>query len=462
MEFKEIQEQFNSVIRYSQGIENPQTDKLFEDWLEAKRDFIELLDGKLIFEWPEKVSFELGRKEKILRVTDFADLVENKYSNSELADFVFNQKEGFFSNTVIKENLAPNGEKIPKGMKLLRAFKFFEKDKKVLNDLQSAASMIIQEDKIEGTLCFSVHPLDFLSASENNHNWRSCHALDGDYRAGNLSYMVDKTTVICYLKSNKMEKLPNFPEDVLWNSKKWRVWLFFSNNWDMMFAGRQYPFYTETGINFIKDRVLPVLNLGPWSPWQQKKIASVEENGIFSQFKSPYVPIKNVLIPMNELVKNGEGSLHFNDLLSSSCYDPYYSYKLDTSLSHLFVWNENICIPKTSVASRFLLGGKCNCLRCGEKSIDLTETMMCTDCELEYGESDSDVFATCPCCGSRFVFDDGYWIEGAQETICESCVDNYTEVCEHCGDRFYKEDMVYSRKYETSFCRWCYNDVVRE
>ena len=28
---------------------------------------------------------------------------------------------------------------------------------------------------------------DYLSLSENAFNWRSCHALDGEYRAGNLS-----------------------------------------------------------------------------------------------------------------------------------------------------------------------------------------------------------------------------------------------------------------------------------
>ena len=85
--------------------------------------------------------------------------------------------------------------------------------------------MILQEDKIEGTLCFSVHPLDFLSSSENTYNWRSCHSLDGEFCAGNLSYMADSATMICYLKSDKEEILPRFPEDIPWNNKKWRVFL---------------------------------------------------------------------------------------------------------------------------------------------------------------------------------------------------------------------------------------------
>ena len=116
-----------------------------------------------------------------------------------------------------------------------------------------------------------VHPLDFLSTSENTHNWRSCHALDGEYRSGNLSHMVDHSTVICYLKSGREEKLPNFPPDVLWNSKKWRVLFYMADRWDMVFAGRQYPFSTETGLDYVKNKVFPKANLGLFSSWLDKK-----------------------------------------------------------------------------------------------------------------------------------------------------------------------------------------------
>lgn len=126
-------------------------------------------------------------------------------------------------------------------MKLVKAFKYFEENPRSLEDIQNYASRIIQEDKIEGTLCFSVHPLDFLSVSENTYNWRSCHALDGEYRAGNLSYMVDRSTFICYLRGAENQKLPHFPEDVLWNSKKWRMLLYMEDKRRGLMAGRQYP-----------------------------------------------------------------------------------------------------------------------------------------------------------------------------------------------------------------------------
>lgn len=77
-----IQEDFNSVIRYSQDIPNPKTDKLFNTWLESKANFIELFNGEYIYEFPEKVSFDLGPKEKHDRVIRFASQVESTYGYS--------------------------------------------------------------------------------------------------------------------------------------------------------------------------------------------------------------------------------------------------------------------------------------------------------------------------------------------------------------------------------------------
>ena len=203
-ELKKIQEQFNEVIAYSQtGISTPNTDDLFKDWLEAKRDIIEAFGGKLIVEYPTPVTFTLTEQERQQRVEDFCQMVA-RMSSVALADFIKTNSDGFFNNQVTLQ-YDSDAFKIPKGMKLVKAFKFFEPDPETLGKLQSAASMLIQENCVTGKLCLSVHPLDYLSASENNHNWRSCHALNGDYRAGNLSYMVDSSTIVCYIKTKDDE-----------------------------------------------------------------------------------------------------------------------------------------------------------------------------------------------------------------------------------------------------------------
>ena len=453
--YNDVQEQFNKVISYSQGIPEPETDKLFADWLEAKRDFIEAFGGQLIYEWPEKVSFELGSREKSLRLDDFIGVLENRYENYDLAEFVRANREGFFSNQVVEPYTTSKGDIIPKGMKLLRAFKFFESDANALEAEQNAASMIIQEDKIEGTLCLSVHPLDFLSTSENTHNWRSCHALDGEYRSGNLSHMIDHSTFICYLKSSKDEKLPNFPPDVPWNSKKWRVLFYMSDRWDMIFAGRQYPFCTETGLDFVKNKVFPRANLGDFSTWIDKKYCGFKDKDVYSNFSHSYVPVVDGLVPLDELVINEPGSLQFNDVLSSSCYDALYAYKK----VECFGGYKYAPMHKFT---RFHVGGKCNCTRCGKYPIEITSSFMCNDCELEYGDSEDDMFAYCPCCGSRYYYDDGVWVEGDEECVCPSCADRETTICDCCGTRHYTSAMVYSRKHNKYLCPECWDEMQIE
>ena len=193
--YEDIKQQFKEVIKYSQHIEDPKVEYLFREWSANKEKFINLFGG-LIYEWPQPVEFTLDDHQKKNRAMEFADIVADSFNNSDLAGFIDDNIDTFFENKVSNDNY--NG--IPKGMKLLKAFKYFEDNKCVLRNIQDMASQIIQEDKIKGTLCFSIHPLDFLSSSENTYNWRSCHSLDGEFRAGNLSYMVDDCTFMIYLK----------------------------------------------------------------------------------------------------------------------------------------------------------------------------------------------------------------------------------------------------------------------
>ena len=55
----ELKENIKKVIQYSQGIEEPKIDKLFDFWFENKRDIIEAMGGKTIYEIEEPFTFEL-------------------------------------------------------------------------------------------------------------------------------------------------------------------------------------------------------------------------------------------------------------------------------------------------------------------------------------------------------------------------------------------------------------------
>lgn len=455
--YKNIQKDFNKIIEYSQEIENINTDDLFAKWEKAKKDFINYFGGKLIYEWPQKISFELDESEKIKKVKDLIETITPM--NNDLAIFISKNSNSFYKNLVQEDYLVNSDIKIPKGMKLLKAFKFFEPNKEKLSDFQSIASMIIQENKIEGTLCFSVHPLDFLSASENNHNWHSCHALDGDFRSGNLSYMIDNSTIMVYLKSDKDTFLPNFPNDIKWNDKKWRMWLYFSNNRDMMFAGRQYPFFSKTILNIIIQDIFPYTDIGAknhnWSKWDNKYIADW-----FKDFSlaDKYLPLGDKLIGINELIKDNTGALHYNDLLYSNHYIPYYSYRMveNNNKNHNFWYSSYYKKPITKITSRFNLGGAIKCVKCKDNFIKDSNTFMCPSCELQYGHEYNDEICECSVCGNRVYREDCIWLERYDDWVCENCQDKI-EYCACCNEYNYIDDMI--EKNEKFYCKYCYEDL---
>lgn len=461
----DIKEKFDKVIQYSQyGIETPNTENLFKNWSLNKEHFYYLFGNQCIWEYPEKVSFELDNNTKQARVTDLiAYILCNEYS-TELADFIDQQKKGFFDNKVVEEYVTKLNEIITKDTKLVKAFKYFIKDKEILNDLQSRASRIIQENKVEGRLCFSIHPLDYLSISETTHNWRSCHALDGEYRAGNLSYMMDNCTVVCYLKSEQDIKLPHFPDDVPWNSKKWRVLLYFDSHMDMCFAGRQYPFASNKGMDWIIQHCFDELFIENynggfarpcrWANWTDYMINSVfdEKNKIKMNFHN-YIPFKDGLTLLTDVVENAAGSKQFNDVISSSCYKPMY-----TCLKRQSLWDENFDDLVPNKNTKITVGHPTYCLRCGDKEImDEGNTMMCYDCEYEFGNSNNDTFCVCDCCGSRMLTDDSY-ISADDKIYCPQCWEEYVEQCACCGDRLEKDNMKYDDELEEWYCEDCWDD----
>lgn len=469
MEVRAIKEAFDKVITHSQGIPEPKTDKLFDRWFEAKRDIVEMFGDKYIYEYPEKVSFELGNKVKTERINSFINDLVYKWDNCPLADFIKYQEEGFFDNLTVCD-YTYNDQIIKQGSKLVKAFKYFESNKRILNDIQSEASRIIQENKIEGTLCFSVHPLDFLSLSENTYNWRSCHALDGEYRAGNLSYMMDKSTFICYLRSDKFEKLPRFPEDVPWNSKKWRVLLYLSADGRMMFAGRQYPFETATGMNVIldilKNNILVNENRSysngvnyEWTDWNNKLIDKIEmTNGLIMEFDYPFIPIGDTLLPITDVITDAPGSKHFNDVLDSTCYNPIYAFKY-----HRYPWlNEGGYSMTSTLSTKFLIGERTYCLQCGEAEVMSrgSETMRCEECELQYGTVENDNFCRCDSCNDRIYSEDVYLFE--DELLCEHCYETQTCECERCNERVWKENIRYYKPEGSYICKWCFEDLEEE
>lgn len=455
-------ERINKVISYSQNIPNPQTDELLENWAKKKEKLSKtFLKGEIIYTYPKIISFEISEEVKRERINDFISFAALLLSYQHpLVEFLTEiSTYEFYNNSLEKPYTiyyATDEKKINAGAKVIRSFKHFIEDEKLLRDLQDKASEMIQENKVSGYLTFSIHPLDYLSSSENTLNWRSCHSLDGEYRAGNLSYMNDSSTIIVYLASDFGAMLPNFPSDVAWNSKKWRVLLHFDELCEVCFAGKQYPFYSENALDkvfeiFQENMVETYIAWGgdtkryEWKGWYNDYIdeshrASGEDVRI-EQFR--YCIINNGIYDKNKIVHDVPDSRHFNDVLRSTCYDaPYYMFKR--------YWSPVMDINVE-------VGAKVKCLYCGEEYITTSDTMMCPDCECKYGNSESDDYSICDCCGRRFPSRDGRYvgIDEDEEFICPNCQDLETFTCEICGNLYYNSDIRYEGERGIYVCKHC-------
>lgn len=462
--YEDIKEQFKSVISYSQNIPDPKVDYLFTTWEQNKAKFIERFGG-LIYEWPEPIEFTLDPKEKRVRAMEFANSVSDTYNNPVLAEFIDENIDTFFDNKVSKSL----GEKIPEGMKLIKAFKFFETNKATLRNIQDSASQLIQENKIKGTLCFSVHPLDFLSSSENTYNWRSCHALDGEYRAGNLSYMLDETTFMVYLKGADSQHLYGFG-GINWNSKKWRMLIHAATDDEIMFAGRQYPFSSKSGIDTVLNIYNNLLGMesktrnyicysNKYGSWRADYVDGyvpydAPEDAKPTELDGKYLVYCNQLVEINRVVREGHNALNYNDVLKSTCYtypyyailNPYYYHSVDSL-----------------IANPVVIGEEVPCLHCGDELIQNPETMRCDDCELEFGTEENDVYSSCDCCGARIYIDDAICVGDDGDLVCDHCYDSQCFICDCCGNVYYKEDRVFvpdkhCEDEGSYFCRQCYED----
>ena len=64
----EITKNVEKVISYSQSLNNVNATPLINQWYEAKQDFIDLFGGECTYTYPEKVSFEITKRQRELKL----------------------------------------------------------------------------------------------------------------------------------------------------------------------------------------------------------------------------------------------------------------------------------------------------------------------------------------------------------------------------------------------------------
>lgn len=433
---KQIKPDFEQIIKYNYPdvaeFLTVDSTKTLEQWAKAKEDFYEMFGEKLIYEIGD-VKFHLTDETKMDKLSKFISKIHHTYNFPDLADFIKAFREDFFETQVTSSvYIRDFNNSIPKGMKIIKAFKYFIDDENLLHVLQNQASQLIQEDKVTGTLCMSIHPLDYLSVSENTYNWRSCHALDGDYCAGNLSYMCDRSTIVCYIRGKDEKELPHFG-GVKWNSKKWRMLFFVNSNGSCVFAGRHYPFFCYEAMDKILDTYrydFPGTEV-KFSNWHD----DYSDNYTFKKYDRLYgtgmdldehIFMNNYVIRLQDVVYD-MCSLHFDDLLGSSVYRPYYAWTQ--------FWTPN---------SPLSVGAHPVCPACGNERLISSEELVCNSCsywaEQEKHNKEISLIGQCSCC-DRDIYEGDEFGEADGNLLCNACLESHTKTCASCGKIFTTDYM---------------------
>lgn len=153
--------------------------------------------------------------------------------------------------------------------KLVKKLKKFYQDNEILSDYKAGIfekiesayvayenlySFYKQKCYIKGTLCLSIHPLDYLTASNNDLLWSSCFTIgQGCNSTHTIAYLNSSMTFIAYIKSNDSQYV--LSQDNYWNNKILRAWCFADEN--MVGVCKNYPYesqsFTKAVYDFIQE-----------------------------------------------------------------------------------------------------------------------------------------------------------------------------------------------------------------
>ena len=155
-----------------------------------------------------------------------------------------------------------NGEKIWKTLKKLHQIFPDTVTDKEFEDARILYSTWFN-DKKKGYLTISIHPLDFMTMSDNASKWKSCMSWkeQGCYRIGTIE-MMNSNNVFCVYYTSKKEDTGFSFGDYEWNDKKWRGLVIATK--DIIVANKAYPYCSkETNITIIdKIKELAKENMG--------------------------------------------------------------------------------------------------------------------------------------------------------------------------------------------------------
>ena len=124
-----------------------------------------------------------------------------------------------------------------------------------LEDMRNEISRLLQDKKIkDGELHISINPIDFMSASDNLHNWTSCMSWVnlGCYRTGTIE-MMNSPYVACAYVCRQGDVMHIGADAITCSNKIWRAWVYLLDGKEVRMVGVNYPYFNKDWTNMVLD-----------------------------------------------------------------------------------------------------------------------------------------------------------------------------------------------------------------
>lgn len=259
----------------------------------------------------------------------------------------------------------------------------------------------LNDAMIKGTLVLSIHPLDYLTMSDNDYGWDSCMTWTrddepGEYRCGVLEMMNSPSVVIAYIKGEHQYSIPYIP-NAYWSNKKWRELFIVDRDFIAGICG--YPFQNSNIEKIVLNKLATLCENHGWPAYSREICSnegeSFEDNGVKKHFITDFM---------------------YND----TCYHGTRMLKSSGPIYEL----------KEGERSFYNYSGPARCLICGGP-IDHVSRPVCKECKN---------IVLCNSCGDEIDLNsDAYSQDNDGDCFCEEC----SAICPSCESLVPECSLVY-------------------
>ena len=297
-------------------------------------------------------------------------------------------------------------------------------------DFRIAHSLILNQKMLEGDLHISIHPMDYMTMSDNSLGWESCMSWtnQGGYRQGTVEMMNSPTVVIAYLDASTPYEIKGCGT---WNNKKWRKLFIVDKN---IIAGvKDYPYENVALTNIVLD-------------WLKSLVENSDLGWIYYNDKYTYDTNKCYVegYPFKG-VRNDDDSVYYLNFETSTVnmyndFDAVDKREIylgtEINIEDCFIRDYAYSYVEEKSYKRIAklhvtYSGCSECMFCGEIDPDVEDEscLICEQCQ--------DI-CRCDECGETCR--DLIEIDG--HMLCSYCYDNRTLPCDACEEMHFDANMT--------------------